>query len=116
VDGKVDEAKRRRDKSRKVEDGIESRRIEDGIGKVGTGRGIWTAGSRNVEMDRNYLRSLDAAGGTSAEGAGKLKDVECRKRQTRGRIERRQTLSISIYDRYSEIRYRQDFMNECCDD
>jgi hypothetical protein len=31
------------------------------------------------------LRSPDVAGGTSAERAGKSRDIECRRRQRRGR-------------------------------
>jgi hypothetical protein len=60
------------ERSRKEnEDGVKSMKIEDGIENVGRGRGIWVTGSRNVEVNRESLRSLDAAGGTSTEGAGR---------------------------------------------
>jgi hypothetical protein len=67
------------------ENGMKSRSFEDGLGKVGRGRGRWKTGSRNVEVDGESLRSLDAARGTLAQGTGRSRDVECRRRQRRGR-------------------------------
>jgi hypothetical protein len=43
-------------------------KIEDGIGNVGRRRGMWVTGSRNAEANEESLRSLEVAGGTSAEG------------------------------------------------
>jgi hypothetical protein len=43
------------------------------------------AGSKNVETNGESLKSLDVGGETSAEGAGTPGEVECQKRQRRGR-------------------------------
>jgi hypothetical protein len=42
-------------------------------------------GSRNAEADGEGLRSLGVARGTSAEGAGRLRDLEYQRKQRRGR-------------------------------
>jgi hypothetical protein len=36
-------------------------------------------GSRNVEANWQNLKSLDVAGGRSADGAGRSREVECRR-------------------------------------
>jgi hypothetical protein len=88
-------------------DGVKSRKVEDGIGNVGRGRGIPVMGSRNVEPNGKSLRSLDAAGGTSDEGAGRSRDLDCRRRHKRGRREARWPLNASIFDRHTERLYWQ---------
>jgi hypothetical protein len=65
------------------EDGMKSRKIEDGIQNVGKTRGTSMADSRNVEMDGECLRPVDAARRTSAEGAVRSGEVEWRRRQKR---------------------------------
>jgi hypothetical protein len=65
---------------RQNEDGKKSMKVEDGIGNVRRCRGISMTGSRNVETNGEGLRSLDGSRGTSAEGAGRSRDVECRRR------------------------------------
>jgi hypothetical protein len=55
-------------------------------------------GSRNVEVNGESLRSLDVAGGTSAEGSGRSRGIECRTRHRRGTKERRRRFNTSIFD------------------
>jgi hypothetical protein len=64
--------------------GVKSMKVEGGIWNVGRGRGIWMTGLRNVEANGESLRSLDVAGETSAEGAGRSRHVECRRRHRQG--------------------------------
>jgi hypothetical protein len=70
------------------ENGVKSIKIEDGIG--------------NVEANGEYLSSLDVAGGTSAEGAGRSSDIECPRKHRGGRREPGRPLNASISDRYKE--------------
>jgi hypothetical protein len=51
------------------------------------------------------LSSLDAAGGTSAEGAGRSRDVECGRRHRRAGREARRPLNASISDHHAERVY-----------
>jgi hypothetical protein len=51
--------------------------------------------SQNTEADGESLKSLDLVRGTSAKGAGRSRDVECRKRHARGRREGRRPLNAS---------------------
>jgi succinyl-CoA synthetase beta subunit len=61
-------------------DGVKLTKLEDGIGNVGRGRGMLMTGPRNVEANGKNLRLLDVASGTSAEGAGRSRDIECQRR------------------------------------
>jgi hypothetical protein len=54
------------------EDGMKSRKVKDGIGNVERTRGIWMTEWQNVEPDRESLRVVDVARGTSAKGAVRL--------------------------------------------
>jgi hypothetical protein len=60
---------------------------------------------KNVETDEENMNSLDVAGGTSAYGAGRSRDIECQKRQRRRKRERHRPLNTSIPDCHSEIQY-----------
>jgi hypothetical protein len=82
---KIDEVGRMARSRKQNKDRVKSKKFEDGTGNLGRGRGRWTAGSRNVEADAESLRSLDIARGTSAEGARRSRDLECRRRQRGGR-------------------------------
>jgi hypothetical protein len=59
--------------------------------------------SKNVEADGKRLKSLDVARGMSAECVGRSRDVDCRRRQGRGRTKGCRLLNTSISDRDSEI-------------
>jgi hypothetical protein len=98
------------------EDGVKSTKAEDWLGNVERGRVRWMMGSWNVEVDGENLRSLAVAGGTSAEDAGRSRDVEFRNRQRGGRRERSRRLNTSIRDCRSEMRCRQYLENGWCDD
>jgi hypothetical protein len=90
---------------------VKSMKVENGIGNVGRGRGIAMTGSRNVEAKGESLRSLDGVGGTSAEGAGRSRDLEWRRRHRRGRREGHRLLNASISDRHTERLYQQSLKN-----
>jgi hypothetical protein len=92
-------------------DGVKLMKVEDGTGNVWRGCGIWMMGPRNVEANRESLRSLDAAGETSAEGAGRPRDIDCRRRHKRGRREARRQFNHSISDRHTERPYWQYLEN-----
>jgi hypothetical protein len=92
-------------------DGVKLMKVEDGIENVGRGRGISMTRSRNVEANGNSLRSLEIAGRTSAEGAERSGDVECRRRHRRGRREARRPFNTSIFDRHTERLYSQYLEN-----
>jgi hypothetical protein len=64
---------------------VKSRNAKEGIGNVERDRRIWITGSRNLEADRKSLKSIEAPRGRSSTCAGRSKDVECRRRQRRGR-------------------------------
>jgi hypothetical protein len=64
-------------------------KVHDEIEDAGRSRGTWMTGPRNVEANVESLKFLDVAGGTSAEGAVKSTEVECRRRSRRGRREAR---------------------------
>jgi hypothetical protein len=64
---------------------LKSMKVDGGMGNVGRDRRISMTGSRDVEANGKSLRSLDVAGGTWAEGAGRSRDVECRKKHRRGK-------------------------------
>jgi hypothetical protein len=85
VEKDIDEIRRMRRPRKQNEDAAKSKKVEDGIGNVGRGRRIWMTGSQNIEVDGESLRSLDVAGETSAENAERSREVECRRRQRRGR-------------------------------
>jgi hypothetical protein len=77
------------ERSRKQnEDGIKSIKVADGIG--------------NLEENRECLNSLDVWGGTSAKGARRSRDVKCRRRHRRERMEAGRPLNASIFDHYTE--------------
>jgi hypothetical protein len=57
---------------------------------------------QNVEAKGECLRSLDVGDRTSAEGARRSGNVECRRRHTRGRREVRRALNASISDPHAE--------------
>jgi hypothetical protein len=75
------------------ENDVKSRKVEDGIG--------------NVETKGERLRSLDIASWRSAEGAGRSRDVDYRRRHRRRRREARRPLNASISDRDTERWYWQ---------
>jgi hypothetical protein len=81
VEKGIDTIRRMERSKKQKEDGMKSRKLEDG--NVGRTRGIWMTGSRNAEADGKSLTPVDAAPGTSAEGAVRSRDVECRRRQKR---------------------------------
>jgi hypothetical protein len=105
VGKRTDEIGRTERSKKQNEDGLKSMKVEDGIHNVGRGHGIFMTGSRNVEANRESLRSLDVVGGTSAEQVGKPRDVECGRRQRRGRREARRQFNASNFDRPTERRY-----------
>jgi hypothetical protein len=80
-------------------------KVEDAIGNVGRGPEISMTGSRNIEANEENLRSLDVAGGTSAERAGRSTDVECRMRHSPERRESHRPFNASIPDRHIERLY-----------
>jgi hypothetical protein len=86
-------------------------KVKDGIENVGRGRGISVTELRNVEANKESLRSFDVAGGTSVEGVGRSRDVECRRRHRRGRKEAHRPLNASISDRDTERLYWQYLEN-----
>jgi hypothetical protein len=91
------------ERSRKQnKDEVKSMRVEKGIGNVGRGRGIPTMGSQNVEANGVSLRSLDAAGGTSAERPGRSRDVEYRRRRRRGKRKVCRSPNSLISDRHTK--------------
>jgi hypothetical protein len=65
------------------EDGMKSRKVEDGIGNIRRTHGIWKKESRNVDANRESLRSVDVVRGMSAESALRARDVECWRREKR---------------------------------
>jgi hypothetical protein len=82
---------------------VKSRKVEDGILNIGRGCGIWMTGSWNIEANGESLKSLAGAGGTSAECAGRLRDVGYRRRQRAGRRNGSPSLKISISDRRERL-------------
>jgi hypothetical protein len=80
VEKRIDEIERLERSGKQNEDGVKSRKVEDGIGNVGRSCGISMTGSRNVDATVESLRPLDLAGETSDEGAGRSRDVECRRK------------------------------------
>jgi DNA helicase TIP49 (TBP-interacting protein) len=69
VEKEIGEIERMGRSKQQKEDGMKSRKVEDGTGNVGRTREMWTTKSRNVEADGESLRPVEAARGTSAEGA-----------------------------------------------
>jgi hypothetical protein len=91
------------ERSRKQnEDGVKSMKVEDGIGHVRRGREISMTGSGNVEENRESLRPLDLAGEASAKGAESSREIECRRKHSRGRREVHRPINTLIYDRHTE--------------
>jgi hypothetical protein len=104
---------RRMERSRKQnDDGVESMNVENGIENVGRDRGMWMMRSRNVEANGGSLRSLDLAGGTSAEDVERSRDVECQRRHGRARREAYRPLNASISDRHTERPSWESLENE----
>jgi hypothetical protein len=68
-------------------------------------------GSQNVEANGESLKLFDEAGGTSAEGAGRSRDVECRRRHRGGRREAPRLLNASTTDHHTENLYWPYFEN-----
>jgi hypothetical protein len=86
---------------------VKMMKVEDRLENVGRGREISMTGSRNVEVNKESLRLLDIAGGTSAKWVGRSRDVECWKRHGGQRKEARRPLNASISDRRTERLYWQ---------
>jgi hypothetical protein len=81
VEREIDEIGQMKRSEKQQEDGIKLKNVEDGIGNVGRTRGIWMTESRNVEAGGESLSPVDAARGTSAEGAVRSRDVEFQGKQ-----------------------------------
>jgi hypothetical protein len=83
------------ERSRKQnDDAVKSIKAEDWIDNLKRSRGI--------SKQMGGLRSFDVAGGMSAEGAKRSRDVECRRKHRRGRWGAHQPLNASIYDPHIE--------------